>query len=191
MNGPPRCPYCGGILVWDYSRGDVVCSVCGAVVDRIYTAPQTKVIEENLSVKPNSRNRLPRSYKLFVKISRRIKNSKKELIIDSKKFQSVVRNGEKPVNLLYSRRDDPSQITVEKDPVIREILEKTIRKNPRLASRTLRGKVAAALLVKYLFLENRKPDPTLFREVANMSGSSLVHVRRIYALVRRMGNREK
>ena len=42
---------CNGYLIWDYFNGDVICSDCGEVVDRIYDYGQTlqdKLLTEKL-----------------------------------------------------------------------------------------------------------------------------------------------
>jgi transcription initiation factor TFIIIB Brf1 subunit/transcription initiation factor TFIIB len=180
-----RCPYCNGILVWDYRTGDVVCSRCGAVIDRIFVMERD--IQRDEAVSREARRGLPKtpkSYKMFVKMYDRISKGRKNIYINNTRFADVM-NGGKQVRVYDSPRNNASKKTVEEDPLVRDILEKVVRRNPRLASRTERGKVAAALLIKMLLIEKEKASSKLFREVASKSGASVGHIKRIYREVKK------
>jgi len=42
-----RCPVCGGRLITDYERGEVVCTQCGLVVDVVVdTGPEWRPSEK-------------------------------------------------------------------------------------------------------------------------------------------------
>jgi transcription initiation factor TFIIIB Brf1 subunit/transcription initiation factor TFIIB len=181
-----RCPYCNGILVWDYRTGDIVCSKCGAVIDRIFVMERDVQREEGFSREIRKRQpKTPKSYKLFIKLYGRINKGRKDIYIDKSRFVDVMRGG-KHVRVYDSPRNDASKRIVERDPIVRDILESVVRRNPRLASRTERGKVAAALLIKMLFIDKKKVSSKLFREAANESGVSVGHVKRIYKEVKKV-----
>ena len=69
-----QCPSCGGILVWDYQMGEVICSSCGLVIDKIYDYGPLRENEETITwrtikVKHNpKKNKKLREYKLHVKL---------------------------------------------------------------------------------------------------------------------------
>ncbi|MCD6195602.1 MAG: TFIIB-type zinc ribbon-containing protein, partial [Staphylothermus sp.] len=69
-----QCPVCGGILVWDYQRGEVICSSCGLVVDRIYDYSPLRENEEtitwrNIKIRNNpKKNKKLHEYKLHIRL---------------------------------------------------------------------------------------------------------------------------
>ena len=45
-----QCKYCSGVLVWDYDNGEIVCSKCNIIYDKITTLefPNYKEYGDNL-----------------------------------------------------------------------------------------------------------------------------------------------
>ncbi len=185
-----RCPYCNGVLIWDHQRGDIVCSECGTVIDRIYIMDKTIGIEDSgVECSRGSRKLVnvrgtPRSYSMYMRMYRMIRNSSRDLMINEQRFNALVRGEIGQVNILTSPGSIMSSKLVDSDEELRGILDNIVSRIPRLASRTYKGKVTAALLIKLIYREKRDPGYKVFREVASKTGTSIGHVKRIYRVLR-------
>ena len=102
-----QCPVCGGILVWDYQRGEVICSSCGLVVDRIYDYSPLRENEEtitwrNIKIRNNpKKNKKLYEYKLHIRLYIKAQSYVKDkpwLEID---YEKIFRTG-KMINTIKS-----------------------------------------------------------------------------------------
>ncbi len=199
-----KCPYCNSQnLVWDYNAGYIVCSECGAVLEPIYF-PDYLGIDNNHSSRPSVRealfiasrnrytkmklNKMSREVRLYEQYSRRKKKNlivNIEAIINEENRYSESRDIEG--NLAYLKRPriyvhivEPNLIEyIEKNRDLVKYLE-LIDQDPVLSSRTLRGKVALALIARSL-IEGREIP---LAEIATITGLSKVHVRRLVRLLK-------
>ena len=74
------CPYCGSHnVVWDYSKGTIVCAECGSVLDSIYEYDATNFSHSSLS------ELLP-SYSAILSRKKKINMSKESVYLKEKNF---------------------------------------------------------------------------------------------------------
>lgn len=173
-----RCPLCGSPnLVWDFERGEVVCTSCGYVVEQIYVS-ETRYVSETVRSDAKGYMTLSRETKKFLELMKYVKVSRKELYIDWDSFRQYVRTGRRVRVLKLRVRPIPKNLREAVDPVM-----KVIEKYPRLSSRTVRGKLAASLLALYLALGTR---PNLVA-IARLAGVSRTQLARIMKLIRIYG----
>ncbi|MCD6278370.1 MAG: hypothetical protein J7J11_01675 [Desulfurococcales archaeon] len=177
-----RCPYCGSSnLVWDYQRGEVVCTTCATVIDKIYIAVKPRYNADTDSGYSHlysnySMPKLKKETKNYLKILEDIGGKKrKDMTIDTGAFWEYMRTGrrvkllKRRVNMKYS-----SDTTVQ---VAMDIL----KKYPKLTSRTDRAKLVIALLALAL-IKGVKLDTSL---ISKEVGLSKVHIKRLEKLIRR------
>ncbi|WFO75720.1 TFIIB-type zinc ribbon-containing protein [Desulfurococcaceae archaeon MEX13E-LK6-19] len=181
---------CGGPLVWDYFRGEVICSTTGEVVDRIYDYSDTRSTNQEdtkITIDTTVINRhknLLRDYRRNLKMYRKalslIKN-RPWLQID---FDKVVETG-KFVNTIYSKSTLKALETVDKMG-ISSILKKIIRFieeiDPVAVSRTERTKLALA----YMVYKKMKGEPVSPKEVVEYFNISLTTYKRLEKLLKRI-----
>ncbi len=164
-------------LVWDFERGEVVCTSCGYVVEQIYVN-DVRHAAETIRHETKGYITLSKETKKFLELMKYVKVSKKELYIDWDSFREYVRTGKRVRVLKLRVRPIPENLREVIEPVM-----KVIERYPRLSSRTVRGKVAASLLALYLALDTR---PSLVT-VARLAGVSRTQLARIMKLVRLYG----
>lgn len=173
-----------------------MCSSCGTILDTIFIEfyegeplnhyegisaglPSVRkgIEKKKLHSKKASLSRMSLEvtvYEKYVKKARKNvyvdldKALKKELKIDTKAR-------------VYRHKDEEKALKLVEDPKIRFILEKIIDRDPILSSRTSRGKVALALIIKNL-IEGVPPD---IGKICELTSMSTVHVRRLMNLIRR------
>ncbi len=194
-----QCPICASeALVWDYEHGYIVCTNCGTVVETLY--------EEFYYAEPvryTVKNGLPTVREGFVKKKQReqglrLRTRSKEV----KLFETYIKRARKGVTVdlealkqLLTMGTTNKRIYVHTtEPKLRELMTQDhelsslialIERDPLLSSRTLRGKVAIALMLKYL-LHGLEPD---FDYISNVTSLSRTHVRRLYRQLSQRLNR--
>ncbi len=173
-----RCPYCGSQnLVWDYQRGEVVCTCCGTVVERIYVNAS---IHSEHYVEIQQRNsringlvpKLRKATKDYLRILESIRN-KKDVVIDVNAFWEYQKTGRR-VKLLKKK----FSTELVNDSAIRIAMD-VLKKYPKLSARTDRAKIAIAVLAISLVKGTKLNTSLLTKKV----GLSKVHVKRLEKLV--------
>jgi len=179
-----KCPYCGSRnIVWDYARGDVICASCGSVLEKIYVIEQPTSKEFMQGAlkddcyrgrRNNKRVTVTKYTSEYLKLMNKVKRSKRlrSVVIDSEQLRKYV-DGEGPPVKIFKRNPQDVQALL-RDPKVKLVLEIMLR-FPRLSSRTDRAKVALALIALML-LAGQRIDA---REVAEKSGISIMHARRL------------
>jgi hypothetical protein len=172
-----ECPYCGSVnsLVWDMSRGVVVCSECGTVLDLIYVSYGNPEYEHE---NPKSMNvhtfkktkKLTEASLKYLEILKEIKYNPM-LFIDSYSFSRYLVLG-KRVKVVKRRAELP------KNEVLEAIVS-LMSKYPKLCSRTDRAKYAIATIAYTLVTEGGIDPSKLSKEL----GISKTHVRRLMRVV--------
>ena len=145
------CPYCGGLLIHDYDRGEVVCSSCGTVVDVIYECAPPHHPE--LTQPHRSRSSSPRLLGLR----------------EIRQLEEVVRAGEKKrlSEALVSRLPPEVKRVVEEGIKIAHDLSPTLTDG-----KTLRAKYAVGYIT-YSLLSSAEVDAEFVRKTFRLSRSSV------------------
>lgn len=175
-----RCPECGGELVWDYERGEVTCSRCGLVVDRIYDygppreKEETREREKLLERRKPRINRQLRRYRLYLRRyekARRYVEGKPWLEID---YDLVLSTG-KMINSIKSKSTLRAEKNIEEHGLW-ETINKTItlieQVYPVALARTRRSKYALAYIVYNLREKHRLPSQDEVTEIFQVSTTS-------------------
>lgn len=172
-----ECPYCKSenTLVWDESRGTVVCSSCGVVVDLVYVNHPSPLEHERESFKECARRSWRRhgladASAKYLEILEEIKY-KSMLYIDEGSFTKYLVLG-KRIKVLRRRAILPRSPTLD-------AIVTLMAKYPRLCSRTDRAKYAIAMIAHALIAENGVDVSKLSREL----GLSKTHVKRLVKVV--------
>jgi transcription initiation factor TFIIIB Brf1 subunit/transcription initiation factor TFIIB len=182
-----KCPYCGSLnVVYDYIRGYIVCANCGTVIEDIFPEQligvPPKVEEEEISrnvrgalrsrsAKYNLRKLL--KYEEEVKVYESYaKRCRRNVRVDVEALKTRLSGGK--ARVFVHVYDANLKELVEKDSIVKSLLE-IIEGDPILSSRTFRGKVALALLLKELLI-NGEADT---EEIAKVTGVSKVHMQRL------------
>jgi len=183
------CPTCGGILVWDYASGLVVCSSCGLVVDHVYDYGPVKQDEEtliwsNVKTRKNPRRnpvltRYSHHYKLYRRAYSYVKN-KPWLEID---YDKVFESG-RLIHTIKSHATMEAEKNI-KDRNLWETVEHGLRiieeKNPAALARSGRGRYALAYMVATYVDKHTFPTLT---EVVNIFNISETSYRRLLKIAR-------
>jgi len=192
-----RCPYCNSTdLIWDYERGYLVCTSCGSVISQLFADlfmpyPQSNAYTEPqgmYSIRESLREKDRRIY------ARKLSKISKEVYLYEKYSKKARKNVEVNIRALlegtkekiYRHRND-SMLTrlMEDDSELKRIIKEIVEKDPVFSSRTYRGKVAIAMMLKYLV---RGEEPNL-EEIVKKTSISRTHAKRLYNLVlTRLGN---
>lgn len=173
-----ECPYCGAenSLVWDESRGTVVCSGCGTVVDLIYVSAggfehEPELSNERTSVAARKFGKLTDASIKYLMILKEIKYSP-QLYVDSDSFNRYLILG-KRVKVIKRR------VAMPKDKTLDNIVA-IMAKYPKLYSRTDRAKYAIAAIA-YTLIAEGYVDPS---KLSKQLGLSKTHIRRLLRVVR-------
>ncbi len=185
--GENKCPICGGILVWDYERGEITCSSCGTVIDTIYdySPPyrgedtiyqcQTKKLEN-----PKHR-RQRRQYYIHI---RRYNTAQKYVIgrpwlhIDYDKY---LHSG-KLVKTIKSDATINAEKNIEELGIRHELqyyIKLIERIYPAALARTERSKYALAYILSFLDKKRRPPLEHRVTEIFNISPTSYKRLLRL------------
>ena len=183
-----RCPICSSdAIIWDYYYGQIVCTNCGTVIDIVYTEYQHSItndyarqglptVREGITRKRQkeqgnrlrSQNKEVRLYEIYARRAR------KDVMVDFEALRKMLHGGSK--ERIYIHKSEPKlREQINQDKELQQLLT-IIDQDPLLASRTLRGKVAIALMLKYV-LNNMEPD---FDTISKFTSLSRTHVRRLY-----------
>ena len=185
-----KCEICGGVLVWDYENGEIVCSQCGVVQDKIFSSDipgydiSTKNSREsrvgrqrvNSNRKPYS-HRYKRLLKLYLTASRRV-NSKPWLEVDYNKL-FVTGRFVKTIISLSSKR---ARESIEKHNYWEDVnkgLKLLEAVNPALLARSERCKYALAYMVVKTVETGKMPSEEEVISVFNVSETSYRRLRSI------------
>ncbi|MCD6323996.1 MAG: TFIIB-type zinc ribbon-containing protein [Desulfurococcales archaeon] len=177
--GSVRCPHCGSRkLVWDYERGEIICPVCGTVVDRIYINELPQQPGEGAAVTKGKEPRPSRITREYLSILEEIKRNKRlarKGFIDTKSFMEYMSGRRGKVGIIKVKM--PSS-ALRHDVRLDKVLE-VIRRFPRLNSRTERARYALGLIA----LQVVTRGTLSVDEVSKATGLSHMHVRRLAKIV--------
>ena len=183
-----RCPICSSdAIIWDYYYGQIVCTNCGTVIDIVYTEYQhpitndharqglptvregiTRRRQKEQGNRLRSRNKEVRLYEIYARRAR------KDVMVDFEALRKMLHGGSK--ERIYIHKSEPKlREQISQDKELQRLLT-IIDQDPLLASRTLRGKVAIALMLRCV-LNNMEPD---FDTISKFTSLSRTHVRRLY-----------
>lgn len=188
-----KCTYCGSQdLLHDYVHGCVVCSSCGTVNDCIFLEHFTPIkddyifkfrglptIREGLERKKASSRlqqlvKASRDVKVYESFARKLRRG---IYVDWDALQKRLQ-GEK--SRVYRHvAEDAVKRRVDDDWFVKMIIEKIVDSDPILSSRTLRGKVALAMILKHIILNS---DIDMNR-LALETSLSKMHVKRLLSLI--------
>jgi len=186
-----QCPYCGGQLVWDYRSGEVICSSCGVVVERIYDysplrPDESEELWREIRIKRNPKHnsiarKYRRDYKLYREAERYVRGKPwleldYDRYFETGKFVNTIKSR---ATIKAEKRISESGLwsTVERGLKIIEAF------NPALLSRTARGKYALAYMVATYLEKKEFPPLNEVMEVFNVSETSY---RRLLKLARNL-----
>ncbi len=180
-----RCPYCGSLeVMWDYERGDVICTACGTVIEKIYvTNPSPRMNEDLETLKTDIRSfdpmpKLSRTTREYLKLLNELKHSKRlsgKARIDTARFMNYVKLGGNRVKVI---KVDLVNTQLTYDSRVKKVL-RIMKKYPRLFSRTDRAKIALALIAISLLTK----EYLQIAKISRSTGLSRMHVRRLLKMV--------
>jgi len=192
------CPYCGSQnIVYDFAHGYRVCIECGTVIDTIFLEyyeedfdrthhgykidglPSVRKGIEKKKIYSRLRDYSRMSLEIVI-YEKYAKKSRRNIFVDlsaalEKELKSNTRTR------VYHHKDEDRVLSLTNDPNIKVIIENVINRDPILSSRTPRGKVALALIIKKT-MDGGEPD---INELCRLTSMSLVHVRRLTSLVKK------
>ncbi len=166
--------------MWDYQRGDIVCTKCGLVIDKILTT-DTKVITQ--ATNQQDIRRKERGIKLsrytieYLKLLEKTKNMKGKVKVRINSLQDIENCRVRQVKVFYREFNEEKM----KDRNVTKIM-KIMSKYPKLKSRTDRAKLAIALITLYLIT---KSNNIPYSTIQNDTGLSRVHIRRLIREIKR------
>lgn len=189
-------PYstCSGKIVWDYIRGEVICSSTGEVIDRIYDygpiRERLETIEQrNLLLKNRPKtNSIERRYRKHLRtyiVAQKMIKDKPWLHVDydklfeTGKFIHTIRSKSTDQALKNVRRSGLEKKLKEMIDLIREI-------DPVAVSRTERAKLALAYILLNYIEKNTPPDIGETIAIFNISHTTY---RRLERIARRLHSR--
>lgn len=170
------CVFCGSAeIIHDPCSGYVVCGDCGSVLDTIYSYPAPRPGDRARPVKKAGREILRRRRAAIPAIAGW--RLKKNLYISKDALQQFG-GGARPLRVLRHPRESAAEELLMAHPHLRKILE-VMEDYPRLYSRTLRGRVAVALIA-YAIASGGEVDA---RKISDTFGLARPSVYRIYRRV--------
>lgn len=188
-----RCPLCGGILVWDYERGEVTCSSCGTVIDTIYdySPPYRKNdILYTGRTEPARHNGRHKEYYIHIRrynLAQKYVMGRPWLHIDYDKYL----NTGKLVKTIKSDATINAERNIEELGLRHELqhyLKLIERVYPAALARTERSKYALAYILSYL---DKKKRPPLEHRVINIFNISSTSYKRLLRLAKKIYSRIK
>ncbi|MEM0379715.1 MAG: TFIIB-type zinc ribbon-containing protein [Desulfurococcaceae archaeon] len=175
-----KCPDCGNSLIWVYEKGEIVCSTCGLVVDKIiYDGPvresEDEEIKRIIKTRRNPRvDRLYFRYKYHNRLYRLAESyvrNKPWLEVD---YDKVLETG-RLVNTIKHRATIDAEKKITKLNLWNYIESglKHIREiNPAVLSRSGRGRYALSYIVAYYLDKKEYPSMKNVVELFNISETS-------------------
>lgn len=190
-----KCSNCGGLLIWDYERGEVVCSVCGLVQERltslevhVFQVPESgkaELTRSSREKRAETKSITSREYKRMVKLYKegtRLTKNKPWLEVDYEKVFEIGRF----VRAVMSRASRRALKNIEANgywKVVREGLEHINSINPAYLARSERGKYALAYMVAMKLKTGKYPSKEDVISIFNISDTSY---RRLQILAERL-----
>lgn len=189
-------PYniCSGEIIWDYDRGEVICSSTGEVIDRIYDygpiheRPET-IEQRHLLLKNRPRiNIVERRYRKHLRtyiIAERMIRDKPWLHVD---YDRLFETG-KFIHTIRSRSTDRALKNVKQNGLekkLKKILDLIKEIDPVAISRTERAKLALAYILLNYIEKNTPPD---IGETVSIFNISHTTYRRLDRIARRLYNK--
>ncbi len=179
--------YCRGALVWDYERGEIVCTLTGEVVDRIYDYSPVYEKQETIErIELNLRNRprrnpiekkYSRDYHIYMRARNRIKN-KPWLSIDYDKLFKTRRF----IRTITSHSTLKALDNIERLGLrekLEEILGVIEAIEPSALARTERARNALAYILLNIIEYSRPPDPRQTIEIFQISITTYRRLERV------------
>jgi len=178
-------------LVWDYERGEVVCSSCGLVVDKITTLEAWSYRVNNNEVEQGRReahvatirNRVQssREYRRLLKIYKlatKIVKEKPWLEVD---YEKVIESGKFVLTIKSKASIKALKNIVEYGymELVKEGLDYISSVNPALLARSERSKYALAYMVAVKIKTGELPTRESVLKVFNISNTSYNRLRNI------------
>ncbi len=187
------CPYCKSQnIIHDFEHGYVVCSECGTVIDELYID-----FFENISndeekpmglptVREGLNKKVIRVRGMYIaKLSHDVaiyekyaKKARKGVKVDWEMIQKRLA-GDK-VRIYRHESEEKIKEFVDSDSMLKRIMDGIISKDPLFSSRTLRGKVALALLIKQLITKGYID----YEEISRQAHISRTHIKRLVRLIK-------
>ena len=191
-----RDPYsiCSGKIIWDYIRGEVICSSTGEVIDRIYdygpVHERLETIEQrNLLLKNRPRvNFIERRYRKHLRtyiVAERMIKDKPWLHID---YDKLFETG-KFIHTIRSKSTDRALKNVRESGLeekLKRIVDLMKEIDPAAVSRTERARLALAYILLNYIEKNSPPD--IGKTVSIFSISHTTY-RRLERIARRLYNK--
>lgn len=194
------CSYCGSQdIAYDLGCGYIVCQSCGTILDAplflefyentLVDKDMNKPADMPLSIKRGLEKKKIRVRKALLTgmevdiaiYEKYAKRSRKNVYVDleaAKKREQGVKSKDR---IYHHVGEDKALSIVDEDETVRLIISKIIDSDPILSSRTPRGKVALALILKNL-LDGKPVD---LSEICRKTSMSLVHVRRLLNIAKK------
>ena len=186
-----KCPNCGSEnIIWDYIKGCSVCTSCGLVIDQLYEEFlwYAKAEDEHryynyMSVREALYEKRKRVYAQSMRkkmhmislYERYAKRARKNVTVD---LESLRRG----TGRIYRHVKEPElESLLDRDEELRRILENIIERDPVLSSRTFRGKVALALMIKAI-MHGSHPN---IEDISSITGVSRTHARRLWSTLKK------
>ncbi len=183
-----KCPACySNEIVWDIRAGVVVCANCGLVIDNIYYGydiPLSTIHYQTIELKHYSNH----ASDLMLRVNQEKVQKVLELIdvikkkpylkLDTQAVEEFLIGKRPPIKLLKRRKNDLKLLDGRK--YIDFIINKVIDRDPILASRTERAKVALALIIKDLIIHGSVRRSY----ISKVTGLSKTHIHRLINLVK-------
>lgn len=177
-----KCPVCGGLLVWDYERGEVVCSLCGLVFDKITTLEACSYGLTSGGDSGGERRVLMHGYRrvsssrykhllgVYRRIVKLVKN-KPWLEVD---YEKAFENG-RFIYTLKSKASIKALKNVEEQgywEIVKQGLDYINNVNPAFLARSERSRYALAYMVAFKLKTGRYPSREDVTRVFNISNTS-------------------
>lgn len=175
-----KCTSCNGLLIWDYEHGEIVCSSCGLVYDKLTSLDVLEytiiaATEVGKSEKWRSLKHYPsKEYKRKIRLYREGLKLVKDKPWLEVNFDRVFENG-KFIHTIVSRASQRALKNIEIHgywKVVQEGLEYIRSINPALLARSERSKYALAYIVAIRFKTGEYPDKNEVTKVFNISDTS-------------------
>uniref|UniRef100_A0A7C5UV00 TFIIB-type domain-containing protein n=1 Tax=Ignisphaera aggregans TaxID=334771 RepID=A0A7C5UV00_9CREN len=189
------CIYCGSQnLIYDYIHGYIVCSDCGTINDNIFIEYFIAIEDDDIfefkgfpTVREGFEKKIIRGkLRQLAKINNELKiyesfakRTRKDIYVDWNALQKKL-EGSKSSRIYKHIAEESIEKMINSDQIIKLIIENIIETDPVLSSRTLRGKVALAIILKHLILEN---DVDMNR-IAKEASLSKIHIKRLLTLIK-------
>lgn len=194
------CPYCQSIeVIHDFEHGYIVCSCCGSIIDVIFIEHYIAIqsdhnnlrslgfemlsIRKGLEKKKRSFSeiRLKKMGRDIVVYEKYVKRARSNVYIDIEAALKREQNMPTKTRIYHHKDEEKVLKTLDNDFIVKMIMEKIIDRDPILSSRTPRGKVALALIIKNIVMGM----PLDINDICKKTSLSLIHIRRLLNLVKR------